>query len=63
MYGQMSVHVTAGEIVPGECILVIHAVLCLVWNMLQLGPDHMSRAGPFSWAVSVCRDDSQPGIT
>ena len=28
-----------------------------------IGPDYMSRAGPVSWAVSVCRDDFQAGIT
>ena len=28
-----------------------------------LGPDYMSQAGPVSWAVSVCRDNFQPGIT
>ena len=33
---------------------------------ILLGPDYMSRAaqaGPVSRAVSVCRDDFQPGIT
>ena len=28
-----------------------------------LGPDYMSRAGLFSRAASLCRDDFQPGIT
>ena len=28
-----------------------------------LGPDYMSLAGPVSRAVSVCRDNFQPGIT
>ena len=28
-----------------------------------IGPEYMSRAGPVSRAVSVCRDDFQAGIT
>ena len=36
-----------------------HGMLQIVF----LGPDYMSRAGPVSRAASVCRDDFLPGIT
>ena len=32
-------------------------------ELIVVGPDYMSRAGPVSRAASVCRDDFLPGIT
>ena len=34
-----------------------------ITTVKDLGPDYMSRAGPVSRAVSVCRDNFQPGFT
>ena len=32
-------------------------------NIIELGSDYISRAGPVSRAASLCRDDFQPSIT
>ena len=32
-------------------------------DVIGLGPDYMSRAGPVSRVSSVCRDDFEPGFS
>ena len=44
-------------------VLMRSRMFLLILPISDLGPDYMSRAGPVSRAVSVCRDNFQPGIT